>query len=95
MRAKTADDYLPGPHSLPPSPNGRAFSDELNEKSERPERMRGRRVRRNGMSGARSLRPPSRTTLNKRLDDLDDGDIQRFEEPGNIFKKWANPSSSD
>jgi hypothetical protein len=32
-------------------PNGRAFSGEPSEQSERPERMRGRRVRCNAMLG--------------------------------------------
>jgi hypothetical protein len=33
------------------APNGRAFSGEPSERSERPERMRGRRVRCNAMLG--------------------------------------------
>ena len=40
-------------HHLPP--NGRAFSGEPSERSERPERMRGRRVRCTAMLGSRPV----------------------------------------
>ena len=41
----------PQVHADSPSPNGRAFSGEPSEQSERPERRRGRRVRCNAMLG--------------------------------------------
>ena len=40
-------------HTSFPAPNERAFSGEPSEHSERPERMRGRRVRCNAMLGGR------------------------------------------
>jgi hypothetical protein len=44
-------------------PNGRAFSGEPSERSERPERMRGRRVRCNAMLDVAHLLPDNEAGL--------------------------------
>jgi hypothetical protein len=41
------------------TPNSRAFSGEPSERSERPERKRGRRVRCNAMLGSRVITEPN------------------------------------
>jgi hypothetical protein len=66
MRDGTRCVFLVQVPPIEGAPNGRAFSGEPSERSERPERKRGRRVRCNAMLGRTCFRPRTNSPINSR-----------------------------